>query len=351
MNFTPDFNNVLNAALNKESARTPLYEHGISVDVLEKATNRKIENGDSSKAGLKEFFTNYSSALLSLGYDTVTYEECITRVLPGGGALANHASPVIKTRQDLDRYPFDEIVELYKKAFENKFIALSETMPKGMKAIGGIGNGVFEIAQDLVGYEDLMLLGYDDEDFYGEVFKKVGKMMDDIWKWFLPKFSSDYCVCRFGDDLGYKSNTMLPHDDIRKHIIPQYKMLVERIHFFNKPFLLHSCGCIFDVFEDIIREVKIDAKHSNEDAIADFKVWVDKFGDRIGNFGGIDTDHLVRMNEGDLIKLVKETMAYCSKGHGGFAIGSGNSIPSYVLPEKWLTMINTVREFRGDFKK
>ncbi|MDR1030283.1 MAG: hypothetical protein LBL76_05370 [Treponema sp.] len=47
----------------------------------------------------------------------------------------------------------------------------------------------------------------------------------------------------------------------------------------GKPFLLHSCGCIFKVMDDLIA-ARIDAKHSNEDAIA-------PYGRRIGNFGGL----------------------------------------------------------------
>ena len=35
-------------------------------------------------------------------------------------------------------------------------------------------------------------------------------------------------------------------------------------------------------------------------------------------------------------------------GHGGIAIGSGNSIADYVPVEGYLAMINTVRQFRGD---
>ena len=37
------------------------------------------------------------------------------------------------------------------------------------------------------------------------------------------------------------------------------------------------------------------------------------------------------------------------KGHGGFAFGTGNSIPDYVPAENYLNMINIVRECRGDF--
>ncbi|WP_373215565.1 hypothetical protein [Ruminococcus sp. 5_1_39BFAA] len=39
-----------------------------------------------------------------------------------------------------------------------------------------------------------------------------------------------------------------------------------------------------------------------------------------------------------------------SKGHGGFAFGTGNSIPDYVPTEGYLNMIEVIREYRGDFK-
>ena len=35
--------------------------------------------------------------------------------------------------------------------------------------------------------------------------------------------------------------------------------------------------------EDLITDVGIDAKHSNEDQIAPFPEWVRRYGDRIGN--------------------------------------------------------------------
>ena len=32
------------------------------------------------------------------------------------------------------------------------------------------------------------------------------------------------------------------------------------------------------------------------------------------------------------------------------AIGSGNSIPDYVDPEKYMLMVETVRKWRGDYE-
>ena len=40
-----------------------------------------------------------------------------------------------------------------------------------------------------------------------------------------------------------------------------------------------------------------------------------------------------------------------SVGHGGFAFGSGNSIPDYVPTEEYLAMNSAIRRIRGDYGK
>ena len=101
--------------------------------------------------------------------------------------------------------------------------------------------------------------------------------------------------------------------------------------------------------DDLIDGVGIDAKHSNEDQIALFPEWVRRYGDRIGNFGGIDTDAVCRLSRQDMREYIFDVIRQC-EGQGGFAFGSGNSIPDYVPVEGYLTMIEAVREHRGDYR-
>lgn len=346
--FTPDFNNVIMAAKNIAPARIPLYEHIISEKVMERIMNKRfLDLYNGGREEKREFFRNYNNFFKLMGYDTVSFERCIGPVMPGSGALGNHMPGVIKSREDFEKYPWDEIPELYFKAYSQDFELLGEEMPSGMKAIGGVGNGVFECVQDVVGYTDLCYISIDDPELYTDLFRAVGDMMYKIWGEFLKRFGDIYCVCRFGDDLGFKNNTLIPADDIKTKIIPQYKRVIELVHSHNKPFLLHSCGKIFDVMEDIIKVAKIDAKHSNEDQIAMFSVWVDQYGDRIGNFGGVDTDHLCRKSEQEIQEIVADVVKY-SEGHGGIAIGSGNSIPEYVPAAGYLAMVEAVRKARKE---
>ena len=98
--------------------------------------------------------------------------------------------------------------------------------------------------------------------------------------------------------------------------------------------------------DDIIA-AGIDAKHSNEDQIARFPVWVERYGDRIGNFGGIDTDAVCRLDPASMYDYISDVVSK-SVGHGGFAFGSGNSIPDYVPAEGFLAMNDAIRRIRGE---
>lgn len=348
MTFQPDYRNLVKAARNIEVSRIPLYEHIIAPEIMESVTGQSfaaLYHGDDRD--LEEFFRHYCDFFKTMGYDTVSFEECIGPVMPGSGALGGHIKGVIQTREDFERYPFDEICDRYFEKCSRIFSALRRAMPEGMKAIGGVGNGIFECVQDLVGYEDLCYLRVDDPDLYEDLFRKVGETNLGIWQRFLREFGDIYCVCRFGDDLGFKSTTLLPTDDVKSLVIPQYTPIVDAVHAAGKPFLLHSCGCIFNVMDDIIERVHIDAKHSNEDQIARFPYWVERYGDRIGNFGGIDTDAVCRLSREEMREYITDVVRQC-RGHGGFAFGSGNSIPTYVPVEGYLTMVEILRALRGE---
>lgn len=344
MKFQPDYRHLENAARNRTPERLPLYEHIVDCSVMEAV--RGVRFSQWYDADKPAFFREFCRSFLEFGYDTVSFEGCVTAVLPFGGALGGHKKGAIGSWEDFKRYPWDSIETLYFRAFERDFDALRGALPEGMKAVGGVGNGVFECVQDLTGYLDLCFLREDEPELYEALFSRVGDVLASIWKRFLREYGDIFCVCRFGDDLGFKSATLLHPDDVRRLIIPQYRRVIGAVHDAGKPFLLHSCGRIFDVMDDLIA-AGIDAKHSNEDQIAPFPEWVERYGDRIGNFGGIDTDALCRLPEKELEAYIEAVVGAC-QGHGGFAFGCGNSIAPYVPPQQYVRMLRCVRRLRGE---
>lgn len=346
---SPDYRNMVAAARNQWVDHVPLYEHIIGAKVIEDLTGNRPYDIMFSKdmAESREGFRQYWDFWRKMGYDTASMEFSICGILIGGGALGQHKEGCIKDRADFERYPWEELPERFFAAYGPYIRNFAETCPEGMKAVGGAANGVFETVQDLVGYMDLCYIKADDEELYGDIFRKMGEIEYRIWDRFLRECGDVYCVHRFGDDLGFKSQTLISPDDIRQHVIPVYQRIIARVHQEGKPFLLHSCGCIFDVMDDLINVAGIDAKHSNEDQIAHFTEWVNRYGDRIGNFGGIDTDVLCRYDRAYIHDYIFDCLEKV-KGHGGIAFSSGNSIPDYVPTEGYLAMIESVREWRGD---
>ena len=346
MSFQPNFHHMLSVLKNERPERLPIYEHIINPTVMEKILGVKFGNlisGD--KLDIKEFFTHYCRFFKDMTYDTVSYEVCIVEILPESGALLGGKPGPIQNRDDFVKYPWDDLPEIYWEFAKPKFEALAEKIPEGMKAVGGVGNGVFEISEDLVGFEYLCYLFADDPQLFADLYKKIGDLMDTIWQKFLKDYSDLYVICRFGDDLVFKTSTLLSPEQIRKYVIPQYKRVVDLVHANNRPFLWHSCGNIFEVMDDVI-EIGIDAKHSNEDIIAPFDKWISLFGDRIGLLGGIDVDILCNFKPSEITEKVMELGQQLRDTAKGYALGSGNSIPDYVPADGYLAMIEGAKEIR-----
>ncbi len=346
MMFIPDYRHFTTVMRNKRPARLPLYEHIVDPVIMESILDVKFASLISGTGSdIAEFFRHYCRFFKEMTYDTVSFEVCITEILPEGGAINGGKAGPIQNRSDFNSYPWEQIPELFWRSAGPRFDELAACLPDGMKAVGGIGNGVFEISEDLVGLEYLPFIQVDDPELYSDLFRKIGDMMCTVWVEFLKRYRETFAVCRFGDDLGFNSSLLTNPSTIREHILPQYKRIIDLVHGSGLPFLLHSCGCIFDVMNDII-DLGIDAKHSNEDSIAPFDRWINDYGDRIGLLGGFDMDFLCSMNETEIYDAVLEQGGRFRTSARGYALGSGNSIPDYVPVENYLAMIRAAQTIR-----
>ncbi len=346
MPFQPNVQHMLDVLANRRPARLPIYEHIISPKIMEQVLDvrfAELEGGD--RHDLKEFFRHYCRFWPGMGYDTVSYEVCITEVLPGHGAIMGGKGP-IQSRADFERYPWAELPARYWAYAAPKLDAFARQLPRGVLGLGGVGNGVFEISEDLVGFESLAFLAADDPDTFAALYRRIGDLMTAIWSEFLPRYGDVFAICRFGDDLGFKTSTLVSPRTIRQHILPQYRRVIRTIKTAGKPFLWHSCGCIFSVMDDVIA-LGIDAKHSNEDCIAPFDTWIARYGDRIGLLGGIDVDLLCQKPPEEITECVYEQGHRFRAAARGYALGSGNSIPEYVPIDGYLAMIEGARQIRA----
>ena len=130
---------------------------------------------------------------------------------------------------------------------------------------------------------------------------------------------------------------------MREFVFPRHKKIVETIHKAGKPAILHSCGNLDMVYDDIINDLGYDGKHSYQDIICPVEDMYERLNGKLAVMGGIDVDFLCRASV-DEISARSRAMLERTLDRGGFALGSGNSIADFVPLENYLAMINAVKQ-------
>ena len=349
MKFQPDYTNILRVLNNQRPDYLPLYEHHIDAPFISKVLGEELSVEGLKGSELEDYYRKVTGYWKDMTYDAFDFEAAICDIFPGHGAILGGMEGPIQTREDFDNYPWEDLPRIFKETYIPHFEAIRKVLPQGMRAYGGCGYGIFEASQDLVGYEPLCLMQYLDPELFADLYVKIGDLYCELWSWVIKNYSDIFVFYRMGDDLGHKTSTMLEPDTIRQHIFPQYKRVIDLVHNSGKKFLLHSCGNIFPLMDEIIN-LGIDAKHSNEDQIAPFTEWIDKYSERIGLFGGFDMNELI-LNDYDYVfeKVRKEGTQFREMANG-YGLGSGNSIPDYMKEDGFMAMVDAMKAIRKDEK-
>jgi uroporphyrinogen decarboxylase len=252
---------------------------------------------------------------------------------------ANEHDGAIKSLADFEAYPWPTPATIGFSAAE----AAQGELPDGMGLMGFSG-GVLEWSSNFLGLEGMMLLLYDDPDLVRAVVDRVGQLIYAAFRVFC-EMESVFALW-LGDDMGYKTATLLQPQHLRNYILPWHKRYAELAHRTGRLFLLHSCGHVEAIMPDLIDDVRIDAKHSFEDVIVPVEEFKQRWGKRVAVLGGVDVDLLSRGTEDDIRRRTGQILTACAPG-GGYACGSGNSITNYMPTENYLAMIETIHRFNG----
>jgi uroporphyrinogen decarboxylase len=349
----PDFEVMRTVLLRQgEPRRIPFYELFLDDSVIEEIQKRHYDRpAETPEERRRRFVETY----VSLGYDYLPYYTYIrfaasyhsvvddTATVGNGrrGWMDEHSGP-IQTWEDLENDAYWPSLE--KAADYEDFEAMARELPKGMKIIGGAGGGPFEHASFRMGLTALSMRVCEEPAFVEKLMERIGTLIVGVAKR-LVKMDAVGAYC-FGDDLGYKTGTMLSPEALRRYFFPWLKKVAEVAHAAGKPFVFHSCGKLDAVMDDLIDDVGIDAKHSFEDVIMPVAEAKKKWGSRVALLGGVDVDFLCRHNVQEVKDQTKRVLEACAPG-GGYALGTGNSVANYIPLENYLAMLEACREFNG----
>jgi uroporphyrinogen decarboxylase len=250
----------------------------------------------------------------------------------GKRTWVNEKAGRITNWKEFERFPWPSFADV-------DFYPLEYTarhLPQGM-AIIAQNSGILEPAMWLMGYETFAMAIYSQPDLVEAIFTRLSEIYLPLAR---ALVEADRVVALWmGDDMGYKTSTMISPKHLRKYVFPIQKQIAEIAHAKGLPFILHSCGKLDLIMQDLIVDVGIDAKHSFEDAIEPVERFCDRFGKQIAVIGGVDVDLLARGTEAQVRERTRHILEACVASHG-YILGSGNSIANYVQPRNFLAMLD-----------
>ncbi|MDD4212770.1 MAG: uroporphyrinogen decarboxylase family protein [Bacilli bacterium] len=328
----PDFNELVKVLKRESPSRPVMFEFILG------ETKEKLLVGDAYDIS-NEFKRNQTRIL---AFRNAGYDHC--PILLQGGAFYREAQShqgvqtkslneggVIGSREQFDSYPWPDITRLNYALLEE----LAPYLEGNMKFIPYSFDGILENAIGIVGYENLCYMLYDDPDLFRDIFAKIGAITLEYYERCLGYASVGAILCN--DDWGFNSQTMLSPSILRKVVFPWYKKIVEKAHKMGKYAIVHSCGYYRDIIDDMVNEIGFDGKHSYEDNIVPVEQAYDELHNRIAIMGGIDMNFLMHKSPQD-VKVRCKALLQKTK-EGGYALGSGNSIPDFIPTENYLALL------------
>ena len=263
-----------------------------------------------------------------------------TAGLPHAGGRTytdEHAGPITNW-DEFEAYPWPDPVDADFVMLE----WLQEHLPDDMCIIGGLVGHFAEHISWLMGYETLCYALYDQRDLVQAIADRTLEIDRQVLARLLE---FDRVQMIWGsDDMGFRSQTLISPDDMRELVLPGHKALARMVHDAGRLYILHSCGNLATIMDDLIDDVQIDARHSWEDTIMDVREAKALWGERMAILGGIDMDFLCRADEAAIRQRVRDTLDVCVPG-GGYCLGTGNSVANYVPMDHYLAMLDEGRKW------
>lgn len=331
----PDFSQFLKVLRRQgRPAYLPFYEHGASPGFIARRTDTPFDRLTPED---QDYWPIYVDFWLGMGYDCIPMEIGFNCRIPArehvGISRGSESHVAISNQADFESFgwpPETEPIQFH------HFETVSTLIPEGVKIVAGVGGGPYEWVSLLMGVMGLSYALLDDPPLVEQLFAKLGRMYRNSVRQLASMESVG--ALRQGDDLGFKTSTFLSPEQLRRYVFPTYKAMTEEAHARNKPFILHSCGNLAGVYEDLIEDCRIDAKHSFEDVILPVDEFKRMYGDRVTPLGGLDVDYICRHSPEAIRQYTRQKIEQCFSD-GYWALGTGNTLTDYMPVENYIAVL------------
>ena len=316
--------------------RLPIAEVGVDCEIMEAYLGRPITDLAMYAAFWKEAGYDYVLLEVRGQWLSDSFQVKIPEVMshPEEAHTASTFSSLLTDEQSFEAYPWIGPEDVFYRDVD----MIEEYLPDGMKLVVSLGP-IFSGIWRCMGLESFSFACVENPQLVTMVARKIGGLIVNIVENLVQR---DYVgAIWFGDDIAYTNSLMVSPKCLREYVFPFYSRIGKIVRGTGKLFLYHSDGHLLKVFDDLL-SFGIQAIHPNEPLSVDILEVKKRWGHRVALVGNIDVDLLARGTPQQVTDATRHLIENVAPG-GGFMLGSGNSIASYVPIENYKAMLDAVR--------
>ncbi|MDI6755822.1 MAG: uroporphyrinogen decarboxylase family protein [Thermodesulfobacteriota bacterium] len=207
------------------------------------------------------------------------------------------------------------------------------------------------MSQYLRGFQDWYMDFILNPNLLDALFNAVLEVNTHICKNILKEVGQEVDIILTADDLGTQNGLQVSYAHYRNHIHPRLEKYFRLIHDLTPAkILLHSCGSLAAIIEDLI-QIGVDILNPIQVSAAgmDPAVLKQRYGDRLAFWGAINSQHILPFGGVEDVKREVETRVEQLGKGGGYVLGAVHNIQPDVPVENILAMYQHAREYVPSF--
>lgn len=255
------------------------------------------------------------------------WKEINPHGLSGQGML-NYDSTI----EDLDSIDFPESAYL-----DFTEILKELEKPHDTYRLSGFWCPFFHDLSYLFGTEELLVFMLTEPEIVKEANERICKFYYEANELFFQAAADKIDALFIGNDFGTQNALMISPELFREFYLPWIKKFAEQAHRYGLQFVVHSCGSIVDIIDDLV-EVGVDCLHPMQTSARGMspESLAERYLGKMTFMGGIDTQDLLL--NGTIDDVDREIEKLFSAFDNGFILG-----PSHEALLPTVNLDNVVR--------
>jgi len=240
----------------------------------------------------------------------------------------------LKNPRDLERYEWPDAGN---QAWYEKIPAQLAAHPDRFSRYK-LGFSLYERAWTMRGMSELLMDMVERSEF-------VERLLDAIVEHNLGQIRRALALgveaVYFGDDYGSQTGVIMGRERWRHFFKPRLARLFAAVHEADCRVCLHSCGCVAELFDDLI-EIGLDLFNPFQPEVMNIFELKRRYHGRLAFHGGLSIQHVLPFGTPDDVRRATRRLIEAGR-EGGYIFAPSHSVPADVAPENLVAMMEELR--------